>query len=117
MQYLKINGEDFSNLVSILKVGKKQHFKSMVTAAGNTLAKPINSKYIVEVGFRALTSAEMMRLQTHIGKLRVSISFLEPATNSIKTVSCMLSASLVEYYTIQDDEILYKPFTLQFTQL
>lgn len=100
-----------------MKVAKKQHFKSMVTAAGNTLAKPINSKYIVEVGFRALTSAEMVTLLPHINKLRVSVTFLEPATNSLKTISCMLTANLVEYYTIQDDEILYKPFSLQFAQL
>ena len=100
-----------------MKVGITQHFKSMVTAAGNTLARPINKKYIVEVGFRSLPDEEMMRLQKHIGKLTVSISFLEPATNTLKTVNCLLATSLVEYYTIQDTEIRYKPFSLQFAQL
>lgn len=89
----------------------------MVTAAGNTLAKPINSKYILEVGFRALTSAEMVKLQPYINKLTVSVTFLEPASNTLKTVSCLLTNNLVEYYTIQEDEIIYKPFSLQLTQL
>lgn len=118
MAYLKINNVDFSDCVAMLKVGKQQKFKSMETAAGNLLVKPITSKYILDVGFIPLTVDEMKRLQTHIGKLTVSISFLDPATDSLKTVSCMLTNSLVEYYTIQSDgTILYKPFSLQFQQL
>lgn len=90
----------------------------METAAGNTLVKPVNSKYIIEVGFIPLTVEDMKRLQTHISKLTLSISFLEPATNTIKTINCMLANTLVEYYTIQPNgTILYKPFSLQFTEL
>ena len=89
----------------------------MLTAAGNTLVKPINTKYIIEVGFRSLTSAEMKKVQQLINKLSVTVTFLEPTDNKLKTINCMLTTSLVEYYTIQDDEISYKPFTLQFTQL
>ena len=100
-----------------MKVGVQQHFKSMVTAAGNTLAKPINKKYIIEVGFRPLTAEEMMELQPHITQLTASVSFLEPASNTIKTVSCILPTTLVEYYTIQDEQVLYKPFSLQFSQM
>lgn len=118
MAYLKINNVDFSDCVAVLKVGKQQKFKSMETAAGNMLVKPINSKYIVEVGFIPLTVDDMKRLQAHIGKLTVSISFLEPTTNALKTINCMLTTNLVEYYTIQSDgTILYKPFSLQFQQL
>lgn len=118
MAYFKINDIDFSSYVSIMKVGKKQHYKSMLTAAGNTLVKPINTKYVIEVGFIALTAEQMKALQPHIGKLRASISFLEPSTNQLKKISCMLTNNLVEYYTIQDDGlVLYKPFSLQFNEL
>ena len=118
MAYLKINNVDFSDCVAMLKVGKQQKFKSMETAAGNLLVKPINSKYVLEVGFIPLTVEDMRRLQPHINKLTVSISFLAPDTNELKTINCMLSTQLVEYYTIQQNgEILYKPFSLQFQQL
>ena len=109
---------DFSHIVNALKVGKQQNFKSMTTAAGNTIVKPINSKYVIEAGFIPLTVDEMKSLQAQIGKLTLSISFLEPATDTIKTINCILANTIIEYYTIQQGgEILYKPFSLQFTQL
>lgn len=118
MAFITINGVDCSKYVSVLKVAKEQKFKGMETAAGNTLVKPINNKYIVEVGFRAMFAEEMKIVYPLIDKLTVKIAFRHPQTGALINCNCMLTNTLVEYYTIQaDGDIIYKPFTVKFTQL
>ena len=118
MSFFKINGVDYSDCVTALKIGKKHNFKSMVNAAGNTLVKPLNVKRTIEAGFIPLNSEKMAQLQKSIKNLTVTISYRDPETNAlVEGVKCMLSAHLVEYYTIQVGKVSYKPFSLQFIEL
>lgn len=117
MTYFKINNQDFSMYVNKLKVAKNHLFKSMTNAAGNTLIKYVNSKRIIEVGIIPLDAATMVALQNAIKELKITISFLNPETNALDTVNCMLSEQLTEYYTIQDSKVQFKAFALTFTEL
>lgn len=118
MAYLTINGVDCSKYVSILKVGKEQKFQGRESAAGNLMVKAINSKYIIEVGFRAMFADEMAVLYPLIDKLTVKVAFRHPQTGALTTCNCVLTKTLLEYYTIQaDGDIIYKPFSVQFNQM
>lgn len=116
--FLTINGNDYSNYVNILKVAKQHHYKQMTTASGNTLVKYINSKRIIEVGIIPIDSAIMARFLTDINKFNVTISFRNPETNVLEeNIKCIIPDNIVEYYTIQSNNVMYKAFTITIQEL
>ena len=118
MIYFKMNGVDFSKYVAVLKVGKTHNFKSMVNASGNTLVKYQNTKRSIEVGFIHMNEDAMQTLLKTLGNLQVTISYREPLNKDMaENVKCINTTQLIEYYTIREDEVSYKPFSLTFTEL
>lgn len=116
--FFKINNVDFSPYVNKLLIGKEHSYKSMTTAAGNTLVKYVNSKRTIEIGIIPLDETVMKNLLTEIDKFQVSISYRNPETNTlIENVSCIIPTHLVEYYTIQVGKVSYKAFSLQIKEL
>lgn len=116
--YFKINGKDYSMYVNKLLVGKEHFYKSMTTAAGNTLVKYINSKRTIEVGIIPLDEKAMMELLTDVDKFQVTISYRDPKTNTlVENVKCIIPNSLIDYYTIQAGKVMYKAFSLQIKEL
>lgn len=116
--FFKINGNDYSMYVNKLMVGKEHFYKSMTTASGNTLVKYINSKRTLEVGIIPLNDVTMMRLLADIDQFQVSISFRDPETNTLyENLKCIIPNHIVEYYTIQDDNVKYKAFSIQIKEL
>jgi hypothetical protein len=70
------------------------------------------------VGIIPLNGADMVRLQNAISAFNVSISFHNPTTNAIEeNVDCIIPDDAVDYYTIQSGNVMYKAFTLKFTEL
>ena len=118
MAYFKINGTDFSDLVSGLKVG----FETLVSdnsgrnAAGNTVIDVINKKDKIYLTLRHTTGAEMRSFLSAIAGYVVEVSYLNPRTNSFKTVTAYTGTPEPEYYTISDKTI-YKPMSLNFIEL
>lgn len=118
MTYFKINDIDFSIYVNDLKVTKNHVYKSQTNAAGNTIVKYVNTKRVVNVGIIPLNAATMKSLQNAIASLTVNISFQNPDTMALETISCMIPTHAVEYYTIQGaNNTKFKAFQLQFTEL
>ena len=118
MAYFKINGIDYSNYVNALKINKECNYTAQNNAAGDTVVDYINSKRTVEVGIIPLNANVMAQLQTAIDNFSVSISFRNPNTNSLEeNVSCIIPSTGVDYYTIQVNKVMYKAFTLKFTEL
>ena len=118
MSYFKIGDVDFSHCVNNLKVNKTHTYTPQMNAAGNTVVDYLNTKHTIEVGIIPLDDAEMMALQNAIDAFNVSISFRSPLTGALKeNVNCILPTEAIEYYTIQAGEVLYKAFTLTFTEL
>lgn len=118
MAYFKINGIDYSMYVNKLVIGKEHHYKSMTTAAGNTVVKYVNSKRTLEVGIIPLTDAAMNQFLTEVNKFQVAISYRNPETNElVENMSCIIPNHLIEYHTIQVGKVMYKAFSLQIKEL
>lgn len=117
--YFKINGNDFSGLVSGLKVG----YETLVSdnsgrnAAGDTVLDVINNKIKVYVTLRHTTDEEMDSFLAAIKDYVVEISFLNPKTKGLTTITTYTSTPEPEYYTIQPTRVIYKPMSLNFIEL
>lgn len=117
--YFKINGVDFSNLVSGLKVG----YETLVSdssgrnAAGDTVIDVINRKRKVYVTLRHTTKDEMISFLMAIKDYVVNISFLDPEFNVLTTITTYTGTPEPEYYTIQPTMTIYKPMSLNFIEL
>lgn len=116
--YFKINNVDFSHMVSGLKVG----YETLVSensgrnANGDTVIDVINRKIKVYITFRHTTNSEMAQLLAAIDDYVVSVSFLNPQTNALSSITAYTGTPEPEYYTISDKTI-YKPMSLNFIEL
>ena len=117
MAYLMINGNDFSMYCNELKVENTVNYNAQTNAAGNTVVDYINNKRSIEVGIIPLSDATMLRLQSELDKFNVLLSFLNPRTNQLEEINCIIPSSNVEYYTIQSNRVLYNSLTLTFVEL
>lgn len=116
--FFKINNHDYSMYVNKLMIGKEHFYKSMTTAAGNTLVKYINSKRVIEVGIIPLDDVAMVNFLADVDQFQVSISYRDPETNTmVENIQCIIPNHIVEYYTIQVDNVMYKAFSIQIKEL
>lgn len=118
MAYFKIDGTDYSMYVNKLKVAREHIYKGQTTAAGNMLVKYVNTKRIIEVGIIPLDAVAMASLQEDINKFKVSVSYLDPETQTlVEGVSCIIPHNTVEYYTVQAGNVSFKAFSLELKEL
>ena len=119
MNYLEIDGIDFSHIVSGLKVG----FETLVSdnsgrnAAGDTVIDVINKKVKIYVTLRHTTQEEMETFLEALEPYVVEVGFLNPKTNDLEFVEAYSGTPEPEYYTIQSHTIIYKPMSLNFVEL
>ena len=117
--YFKINDKDFSSYVSGLKVG----YETLVSdnsgrnAAGDTVIDVVNQKYKVYITFRHTTAAEMAELLNAINDYVVNVTFRNPKTSQLTTITAYTGTPEPEYYTIQPTMVVYKPMALNFIEL
>ena len=118
MAYFTIDGEDFSSFVNALKVNTSRNYTAQTNAAGDTVVDYINKKRTIEVGIIPIDDITMLRLQQAIDAFNVSISFRNPQTNVLEeNVNCIIPSDNVEYYTIQNNKVMFKAFNLTFQEL
>lgn len=118
MAYFKINGVDYSMYVNELKVNRVANYTAQTNAAGNSVVDYINAKREIEVGIIPVDATAMISLQNAINAFNVSISFLNPQTNTLEeNVNCIIPTSNVEYYTIQANKTMFDAFSLTFEEL
>lgn len=86
-------------------------------ANGDTVIDVINEKIKVYLEIRHTTEDEMTSFLNAIQSYVVSVSFLDPRTNTLKTITAYTGTPEPEYYTIQTGRIIYKPMSLNFIQL
>ena len=118
MAYFKIGENDYSPIVSGLKVLNINNYNSQTNAAGDTVVDYINTKRNIEVSIIALDDTKMAQLQNDLTQFNVSISFRNPKTNLMEeNINCIIPDSEIEYYTIQANKVMYKALTLTFIEL
>lgn len=119
MQYLVINNQDFSHLVSGLKVGYETLVsdKSGRNASGDTVIDIINRKIKVYVTLRHTTDSEMQSFLNAIKDYVVTIKFLNPKTKALASISAYTGTPEPEYYTAQTQTVIFKPLSLNFIEL
>ena len=117
MAIFKVNNVDFSDLVSGLKVG----YETLVSdssgrnANGDTVIDVINTKRKIYVTLRHTTIAEMTRFLSAIDPYQVTVTYLDPKTNTLQSASTYTGTPEPEYYNISKS--LYKPMSLNFIEL
>jgi hypothetical protein len=118
MAYLKISGSDFSSIVSGLKVGYETLVSSNSgrNAAGDTVIDVINRKIKLYITLRHTTNEEMESFLNALKSYVVDVSFLDPESNSVKTINAYISTPEPEYYTISNRTI-FKPLSLNIIEL
>ena len=111
MAYLKINGVDYSRYVNKLLIDTKHKYTARESASGDLLTKYIARKRNIQVGVIPLDASALKSLVNAINGFEVSVTFLDPATNNLTTVNCIIPVHSVEYYTIQAGKTMTKAFT------
>ena len=117
MSYFKINNNDYSMYVSALKIDSVNNYNAQTNAAGNTVVDYINTKRTIDVTIIPLDSAAMANLQNDIESFGVLLSFRNPKTNILENINCIIPSNNVDYYTIQDNKVMYNAFALKFIEL
>lgn len=118
MAYFKINGNDYSKLVSSLKIGTSTNFNAQTNAAGDTVVDYINRKKVIEVGIIPLQDGEKLReLLSLLEEFNVSVSFRSPLSAEEEIINCIIPSNDIEYYYVRSGSAMYKAFNLKFTEL
>ncbi len=118
MIYFKINNTDYSQYINSMKINRNNIYNSQTNAAGDSVVDLINAKRVIEVGIIPLTAEAIASLLTDIESFNVTISFLNPRTNSIEEgVNCIIPSSGVDYYTIQAGKTLLNAFSITIEEL
>lgn len=119
MNYLKINGTDFSSLISGLKIGYETLVsdKSGRNANGDNTIDIVNRKVKVYATLRHTFQDEMEAFLTAIEDFVIEVEFLDPKTKALRTITANTGTPEPEYYTIQPDNVIYKPMSLNFIEL
>ena len=111
MAYFKIGTHDYSQYVNKLVVTTTQKYKQRENASGVTMVKPIRLVRNIQVGIIPLDASTLKSLMTDLNKFQVTVSFLNPATNTLDTAECIIPAHAVEYYTINAGGTKTKAFS------
>lgn len=116
--YFSVNHNDFSDLVSGMKVGYEVLVSdnSGRNANGDTVIDIVNRKVKVYLTLRHTTNEEMAKFLKVIEDYVVEIEFLDPKTKSLQSVTAYIGTPEPEYYTISDKTI-FKPLSLNFIEL
>lgn len=117
--YFAIDGQDYSDLVSGMKVG----YETLVSedsgrnAAGDTVLDIVNRKIKLYINLRHTTGAEMSEFLSAIENFICEVSFMNPLTGDIETILAYTGTPEPEYYTLQPTITIFKPLEINFIQL
>lgn len=119
MAYFKIsyrdaNGatvtHDYSTYVNKLTIDTKHKYTARENASGNLMVKYITKKRNVNVGIIPLDAETLKTLVADLNKFEVTVSFLNPETNALEEIDCIIPVNSIEYYTIRADKVMTKAF-------
>lgn len=116
--FFKINDNDYSMYVNKLQVGTEHFYTKKSSANGADRITHNYKRRVLEVGIIPLDDEAMVNFLLDVDKFRVSVSFRDPLTNTlVENMTCIIPTNLVEYYTIQTENVKYKAFSLQLQEV
>lgn len=110
MAYFKINNHDYSTYVNKLLIDTKHKYTARENASGNLMVKYITKKRNVNVGIIPLDANTLKTLIADINQFKVTVDFLNPETNALESIECIIPVNSIEYYTIRADKTQAKAF-------
>jgi hypothetical protein len=110
MAYLMINGNDYSQYVNKLLIDTKHKYTARESASGDLLVKYITKKRNVQVGVIPLDAASLKNLVRDINSFSVTVTFLNPETNALETINCIIPINSIEYYSVRAGNTMAKAF-------
>lgn len=119
MTNFKINGTDFTHLVANMKVG----YETLVSdesgrnAKGKMVIDVVSRKRKVYVTFRPMNGAEMESLLSAIADYVMEVTYLNPKTNALVTITAYTGTPEPDYYWTLTNEKLFRPMDLNFIEL
>lgn len=111
MAYLKINNHDYSQYVNKLIVDTTHKYTARENASGNLMVKHITAKKKLQVGIIPLDASALTSLMQDLDAFEVTVEYLEPKTNALTTINCIIPVHSIDYYTIRADKTMAKAFT------
>lgn len=119
MSYFKLNGHDYSMYVNALSIDTKHKYTARENASGNLMVKYITKKRNVNVGIIPLDETVLAQLVNDLdsGDFTKQITFLDPKTNTMQTINCIIPVHTIDYHMIRADRILTKAFTFTCEEL
>lgn len=121
MAYFKINDTDYSQYVNKLLVDVKHKYTARETAAGNLMVKYVTKKRNLQVGIIPLDAEALKNISAELNQggnaFTKQITFLNPETNALETIKCIIPVHSIEYYTIQAGKVMTKAFTFTCEEL
>lgn len=124
MAYFKINNKDYSLYVNKLLVDTKHKYTARENAAGNLMVKYITKKRNVQVGIIPLDAAALKSLTDELAvdpannkPFEKQITYLDPNTNELTTIRCIIPIHSIEYYTVRAGKVMTKAFSFTCEEL
>ena len=121
MAYFKINGTDYSMYVNKLLIDTKHKYTARENASGNLMVKYVTKKRNVSVGIIPLDAEALKALTAELSEggaaFTKQITFLNPETNALETIKCIIPIHSIEYYTIQAGNVMTKAFSFTCEEL
>lgn len=124
MAYFKINGTDYSMYVNKLLIDTKHKYTARENASGNLMVKYITKKHNIQVGIIPLDAASLRSLESALavdpssGKpFEKNITYLDPETGSLKTITCIIPIHSIEYYSVRAGKTMTKAFNFTCEEL
>lgn len=116
MAYFKINNTDLSDYVAQLKIKKTNNYTAQTNAAGNSVVDYINEKREIQVEIIPLEEKDFRIVLAAI-VFNPTIYYRDPMTGELSNANCIIDNNSIDYYTIQQNRVMYKKMTLKFTEL
>lgn len=117
--HLKIGTVDVSDILPCIKVTYTTMLSedSGRNAKGDNVVDVVNRKVKITGTTPPLSQAQMSALLLAIKPYVVSVSYLDPESGAMKTISAYPSAPAPEYISAADGTALYKPMELSLVEM
>lgn len=116
MAYLMINGTDYSNIVSGIKINYDKDYTTLKTAIGYTFVDYITTNTTLEVSVIALDDNKMKSFLNDIDDISISVSYRYPG-GVLRQLTAFAPSNSIEYYTIQQNNVSFKGMTVKLVEI